>query len=360
MATTFMSLTLPTEDGDSGVWDTTLNTALTAIDAHDHTSGNGQQVPAAGLNINADLGLGNNSLTAAKSLGFTAQSSLSGFTLRLAVKTDNELYWTTSGGTEVKLTDGVGINTTLVGGITGDYASTDADVDYSDSLKTYRFYQDDSPATWAKLASEEHEIYPAGTGTNSVNLQAPSGLSADYDFILPTGLPGSGDEILTIDSSGQVVQGGEVSAYSVKSGEHITLQGTGRLKHSTLKLNVHAASSAFPVGSGSYVGPYASFGSADVVDLGIPLVQEKRLTVVDVTHYKTAAGSTAITIRKVDSAGTESTLATFNRTSTTGWAKFSLDLTDDTVGDEEYFFVRVTGSSAGERLLGAIANYDHV
>ena len=54
--TTNMSLVLPTPGERLGpTWATDLNTALTLIDAHDHSSGKGVQINNAGITINADF-----------------------------------------------------------------------------------------------------------------------------------------------------------------------------------------------------------------------------------------------------------------------------------------------------------------
>mgnify|MGYP003659435493 CR=1 FL=1 len=54
--TTNMNLVLPTPGERLGpVWATDLNTALTAIDAHDHSSGKGVQINNAGITVNADF-----------------------------------------------------------------------------------------------------------------------------------------------------------------------------------------------------------------------------------------------------------------------------------------------------------------
>ena len=56
--TTNMALVLPTPWERLGpVWATDLNTALTAIDAHDHSSGKGVQINNAGITVNADFDL---------------------------------------------------------------------------------------------------------------------------------------------------------------------------------------------------------------------------------------------------------------------------------------------------------------
>ncbi len=54
--TEFMNLVLPTPTVQIGpTWAEELNDALEIVDAHDHTSGSGVQIPTAGININAHL-----------------------------------------------------------------------------------------------------------------------------------------------------------------------------------------------------------------------------------------------------------------------------------------------------------------
>jgi len=54
--TSNMDLILPTPGERLGpVWATDLNTALTTIDAHDHSSGKGVQINNAGITVNADF-----------------------------------------------------------------------------------------------------------------------------------------------------------------------------------------------------------------------------------------------------------------------------------------------------------------
>ena len=53
---TYMNLPISTIGVDSGLsWEYNLNSALTILDAHNHTPGYGNQIPVSGLNINANL-----------------------------------------------------------------------------------------------------------------------------------------------------------------------------------------------------------------------------------------------------------------------------------------------------------------
>lgn len=200
-----MGLTLPTPGGSTGVWDTELNTALTSIEEHTHTSGDGNQIPAAGINIDANLSFGGNSLTNMGFVGFagiTDAAAASGSIYRNSV--DDEFYWKTAGGVAVQLTNGAGINTSLVGGITGDYSTTDADVEYVDADKTYEFKQDEPPDHWANLKTGNITIFEPASGiVNGIRQLSPVALAAAYDVTWLTALPATAG-LVQMDSSGQL------------------------------------------------------------------------------------------------------------------------------------------------------------
>lgn len=227
MATSNMILTLPTEGGSDGVWDTEINAALTLIDAHDHTAGKGVTVPTGGIGINADLTFAGFAGTNLKATRFTAQASISALTSGLCVKsTDDELYWVSSGGTEVKLTSGAGINTALVGGITGDYSTTNANLIYSDAEKVFQFIQDDTttPDTWALIASEIHRIYPAGTGALYVALKSPA-LAGSYTITFPAAVPAS-TSVVTMTSAGVLATTRNLDVDDIQASGAVTLDST--------------------------------------------------------------------------------------------------------------------------------------
>src|SRR5712664_2456282 len=100
-----MLLVLPTDKGDSNVWDSILDTAFGLIDAHDHTAGKGVRVPTAALKIDADKSWSDAGVFRAikdlLAIDFqpSAASSMTGFAGALFCNSaDNELYWRTTGG----------------------------------------------------------------------------------------------------------------------------------------------------------------------------------------------------------------------------------------------------------------------
>lgn len=199
-----MSLILPTLGGDSGTWDDKLNAALTLVDAHDHTSGKGISIKTAAISIDADLSFGGYGATALGKAAFSAVTALSAGSKTLFVSSaDNELYWRTNAGTNVKLTSGTTINVSLVGGIVGDYSSVGAEVAYDDANSRYTFKQQGTKP-WARIASGPVRIYEFNTTeTVYVELAVDAALAASYTLTLPAALPGAAT-IMQVSAAGVV------------------------------------------------------------------------------------------------------------------------------------------------------------
>lgn len=204
-----MSLVLPTEGGSADIWDTILDTAFGLIDAHDHTTGKGVQVPAAGINWNADLSAssGGNyfALKDAKAIDFQPRTaaSVAGYSSVIYVdSSDGELHWIDASARNAKLTLAGAVNVSLVGGIGGDYSAAGALFSYDDSTKRYLAQQEGSPRPWAGMAIGALDIYQqAASIVNRVRQQSPSSLAASYAMTWFTALPGS-QVLAQIDNTG--------------------------------------------------------------------------------------------------------------------------------------------------------------
>src|SRR5260370_1165433 len=132
-------LNLPIPSVTAGPLDgSMLNRALSLVDSHNHTQGQGLQIPTAGLNINADLGLNNFNLTTLRSSRFTSQSAaLSGSTdLGCVYVAGGDLWYNNGSGAQIQLTSGSTINVASVGGISGLGGTTGA-ATYNSSLGTF-------------------------------------------------------------------------------------------------------------------------------------------------------------------------------------------------------------------------------
>lgn len=204
MSTTYMNLTLPTVDSTIGpTWANQLNTAITTIDAHDHSSGKGTQIPTSGLNINADLSLNNFSLSSVGSINFNSLTSSLSTTNSVYVK-DGDLYFTDAAGNAVRLTASGNINTGSIGGIGGDYVSASATVYYTDSTLKYTFLDSASdPATIVVGPITATNITSSGTITTSGAVTVSGATTLNGTTTIAGTTTVSGDATFTGNTSGR-------------------------------------------------------------------------------------------------------------------------------------------------------------
>lgn len=106
MSTPYMNLNLPTPSTTLGpTWASMLNTALSAVDSHDHTNGKGLPVTPAGMLINAALDFAG---YAASDVGSVQLSTLANYLLTPSNihSVNGDLVWTNSSGVAVPITSG--------------------------------------------------------------------------------------------------------------------------------------------------------------------------------------------------------------------------------------------------------------
>ena len=136
-----MGLTIPTVDTTVGPdYANNVNTDLSLIAEHTHVSGQGAQVPTAGLDINADLPINSFNITDARSLRLAVQSGVlaAGTDIGCIYEVLGDLYYNNSAGTPVKLTSGAAINASAVGGFLG-LAGTSGVANYTSWTGTLTF-----------------------------------------------------------------------------------------------------------------------------------------------------------------------------------------------------------------------------
>ena len=100
VVTPYMGLLQPTIGVDSGLtWETDVNTNATRIDLHNHTPGNGAQIPSTGINISTPLTFNGQSAINLGAASFTQQSMPFPTTLNsLFVGSDGNLYFNDGAG----------------------------------------------------------------------------------------------------------------------------------------------------------------------------------------------------------------------------------------------------------------------
>ena len=188
MATTpNMNLELPVPSSTPGPeWANLLNTVFNLIDNHDHSTDNGVKITPAGMNITTNLSFNSKAATSLNYAGFTQSTTPTANDI-LFVDTTGALKWKTANGLYTVLdATGGGID-----GFTGDYTSSPAQANYSDTTKTYTFTQDTGITAFIK--SGAITIYENVASAKGIMLQSPTSLVADYNLTLPPALAVSND-----------------------------------------------------------------------------------------------------------------------------------------------------------------------
>lgn len=111
------------------------------------------------------------------------------------------MYWINTGGA-VQITSGTTLNTSLVGGITGDYGGANpAQFRFVDADQEYYAYDDFAGGAWARVWAKNFDIAAGATSSNRVRLTY--GGAGSYTLTLPPAAPGSTSG-LKMDSGGAV------------------------------------------------------------------------------------------------------------------------------------------------------------
>lgn len=202
--TPFMGLTLPTVGITLGpAWATELNAALTQVDSHNHTVGQGVPVPTSGISVDADFPFNNFNAILLRSTNFANQSS------PLALVTDigclyvsgGNLWYNNQIGQQVQITQGAGLDASTVGGFGGDYGTSTASAFYTSVSSTFTFWQASNKSALMDVGPLIlHNTSSTATG---ITFQAPNPLASSYTLTLPNFLPAS-TKILTVDNAGNI------------------------------------------------------------------------------------------------------------------------------------------------------------
>src|SRR4051812_17529749 len=241
---------LPSDHGDGDQWDLLLDNCFRNYDGHNHANGAGAQVSISSLKIDADISFvdplgGKHAISDLKAIDFApvAASALTPFSGAFFLNNaDNELYFRTFTGVNVKVTNGATLNSAaFVGGITGDYSAVGAEEKYDDATNAYWFTQQVGAAVrqYAKMQCADLKLFEfkahgaTPVPLTSVTLKSPAALAANYALTMPAALPASASGI-------------QVSATGVMSYENPT---NAPINYS-IALGVPAAGITFLAGGG--------------------------------------------------------------------------------------------------------------
>lgn len=241
-----MGLTIPTPGQTPGpAWANIIDQDLQIIDAHSHVTSQGRQVPLAGIQFNSSINL----LSGSTQAGVTPSGSPSDLLYPRTVRLYRQSSAFTPGGTdraavyalsnaggttaELVYVDGAGnvvpiTNSGSVAGATGTISGlvSPASAAYATSggTGTITFRTNSSGPKSANLDFGAALLRDTGTnGANAVTIKSPSGLASAYNFILPTGYPGS-TLALTMSSTGQLatstIGNSQIAAGAVTGGDN--------------------------------------------------------------------------------------------------------------------------------------------
>jgi len=215
-----MNLLLPTPSITIGpTWASQLNTALTTVDSHDHSTGKGIQIGPSGININADLSFNNFNAFALRSSRYQNQTTplaLAGDINSVSV-VGGELFYNDLAGRAVQITNNGTLNAASLGAISGTLGT--AALTYFSGTGTFVFTQ--APNQAANIDAGNVVIRsPIGTGNPGVTLAAPGGLTT-YTLTLPV-LP-STTGLLQLSTTGALT----TQPWNVDGSGNLTATGGG-------------------------------------------------------------------------------------------------------------------------------------
>lgn len=277
-----MGLLLPSPSSTLGpLWANLLNDALSLVDSHDHSAGNGQAIGVAGLNLQADLSFNNNRGTGFKSLIFANQSaSLASTDARGLYVLNGNLFFV-NGTSDVQITNGTSI-VGATGNITG-MGGTNASVNYN--LGTFQFFSDSSVA--ADILCQDLTLF---NNSNSNTIKLSQSASSSYVYKFPPTVAPQNNSILLFDTAGNA------SVSSVA-----TLSSSGFLP---------LANATTPIGSSSFrwSNVFSSAGNfSGAVSVG-SLTTSGAVSVGSLTSSAGISGTTGTFTGNVSSGGTLSGL----------------------------------------------------
>lgn len=194
-----MNLPIPVVGVDLGPdWANNINSCLTIISSHNHTSGQGIQIPSGGININADLPFNSSNATLLRSVRFNPQvSAISGPTdLGCLYEVGADLYYNDGAGNQVRITQS-GSVTGSTGTITGLPSGT-----ASASFGAGTFVFQASTNTPANMDGGSFIFRNNSALSKGLTLSPPSAMGSNYALTLPT-IPAQ-TNIMSLDTSGNM------------------------------------------------------------------------------------------------------------------------------------------------------------
>lgn len=197
---TNMNLPIPQVGVETGPqWATDINSCMTILDGHNHTTGYGVQIPPGGININDDLSFQSNNATLMRSVRFAPQvTPLAGFAdLGCIFESGIDLYYRDGAGNLIRITQSGG-----VAGSPGSISNlvSPASASYVSASQSFVWQQAANTAANIDCAS----VLLRNTTANSkaLTLAPPLAMGSNYSITLPSLPPAQ--QFVTLDNSGNM------------------------------------------------------------------------------------------------------------------------------------------------------------
>lgn len=161
-----------------------VNSSLNKIDIHNHTSGQGVQIPSSGLNINANISMNSNGLSNASIIGLVSSSLPA--TNGAIYRNNDDLYFRDGAGNNVRITQGGVVAVSGAVGFSGLPFGT-AGASYDNITQSFIF--ESATNTPANIDVGSITIREVTASPNGITLSSPAGLGSSYSMTLPSGNP---------------------------------------------------------------------------------------------------------------------------------------------------------------------------
>src|SRR5574338_213653 len=288
------------------------------------------QVPRSALE-DGDLYLNGFALQNSDYVGIADQVSAPTTPVNTLQAYGGEIYWISTSGA-VQLTSGGAINSTSIGGITGDYGDPNpAEFRFVDADQEYYAYDDFSLGTWANIWARRFDIAAGASSTERVRIEY--GGAGSYTLTLPSTTPGS-QALIQMDSSGALTASNTVPN-AVSFGSTVTsssiVTGTS-FSASVARRIVIPASAATPAGTAT-MNTDKSWTLSSTVRIEYPVILTSGSVIKSFTAYisKTAGGTATAVLTKIAADGTQTNISTV--TNSTAGALSGVALTDTTLNE---------------------------
>lgn len=242
-----MSLVLPGVGVTAGPqYASDLNSSLSIIDSHTHSSGSGVQITPDGMNISSDLNIGSNNLTLVRSVRLAAQGSPLALASDLGCLYESgvDLYYNDGSGNQVRITQSGGVAGTP--GSIGSLVSP-ASVNYDSGSSTFVFQS--AANTAGNIDCQDLVLRNATASSKGLTLYPPAAMAADIAITLPA-LPASGTKFVRMSSAGAQTAAVEVDGSSINiSSNTLQVPAGGIIQSKLYSRTVDLSAAAGNVGS---------------------------------------------------------------------------------------------------------------